>query len=335
MSSEVSTRRLFAALMLLALGFTSLTQIGCSSPVRRLGIVDELAIAYRDRVWAQRAYNLRFANCNREFEDHFKNGFCEGYSDVCNGGDGYTPALPPEEYRGFEYQCAEGSKCVDSWFAGYPAGVAAAREEDAGSYHKMHVSRMIDQAIVQNNATNTLPSDVPVTKPSASLIPPTAPSVATRKFGERPAMPTFSNPPRPASTLQPKSASIKSASSKSASSAPVRVAKSPAKKAPSVLSKPPIVKPDSGKKMPPVIKAPKQIPSKAAPAPVGSGAGKALPPIVPGGGVASSTPARPSVVRGRKIDPSASVSSSEIPLPFAVRSSFDTRTAAWPTTNRK
>lgn len=336
MSSEVSTRRLFAAIMLLALGFTSLTQTGCSSPVRRLGIVDELAIAYRDRVWAQRAYNLRFANCNREYGDHFKNGFCEGYSDVCNGGDGYLPALPPEEYRGFEYQCAEGSKCVDSWFAGYPAGVAAAREEDAGSYHKMHVSRMIDQAIVQDKAPNTLPSDVPVTRPSASLIPPTAPSVATRKFGQRPAMPTFNNPPRPATTLQPKSASTKSASIKPSSPVPVRVATSPKKRTQSVLSKPPIVKSKSGTKMPPVIKAPKQIPAKGAPAPIGSGAGKALPPIVPGGGVASSTSVpRPSVVRGRKIDPSASVSSGEIPLPFAVRSSFDARTAAWPTTNRK
>ena len=333
MSSEVSTRRLFAALMLLALGFTSLTQTGCTSSARRLGIVDELAIAYRDRVWAQRAYNLRFANCNRQYEDHFKSGFCAGYSDVCNGGDGYLPALPPEEYRGFEYQCAEGSKCVDTWFDGYPAGVAAAREEDAGSYHKMHVSRMIDQAITQQNAPNALPADVPVSKPSASLIPPTAPAVASRKFGERPVMPTFTSPPRPSTTTQPKSASTKSSSV-----VPVRVAKTPKVKSPSVLSKPLIVKPKAAPviKTPPVIQTPAKAPTTRVPAPIGSGAGKGLPPIVPGGGVASSSPVpQPSVVRGRKIDPTASVSGNEIPLPFAVRSTFDTRTAAWPTTNRK
>ena len=98
MSSEVSSRRLFAATMLLALAFTSLTQTGCTRPIRRLGIIDELAITYRDRVWAQRAFNLRFANCNREFADHFRNGFCAGYSDVCGGGDGFAPALPPDQY---------------------------------------------------------------------------------------------------------------------------------------------------------------------------------------------------------------------------------------------
>jgi len=160
MTSEVFTRRVLGSLML-AIAITSLSQTGCSQPIRRLGIIDELAITYRDQVWARRAYNLRFANWFRQFENHFHNGFCSGYSDVCNGGDGYVPALPPDEYRGFEYQCAEGSNCVDAWFDGYPAGVAAAREERAGQHHEVRMSSMINQAISQTNAPNKLPADVP------------------------------------------------------------------------------------------------------------------------------------------------------------------------------
>ncbi len=173
MTSEVYNRRILSSLML-AVAITSLTYTGCSQPIRRLGIIDELAISYRDQVWARRAYNLRFANCNRQFESHFENGFCAGYSDVCNGGDGFVPALPPDEYRGFEYQCAEGSNCIDAWFDGYPAGVAAAREERVGKYHEVRTSNMIDRAISQQKAPNKLPADVPVTKPNANLIPPTA-----------------------------------------------------------------------------------------------------------------------------------------------------------------
>ena len=103
MFSEVFTRRILGSLML-AVAITSLTHTGCNQPIRRLGILDELAITYRDQVWARRAYNLRFANCNRQYEDHFRNGFCAGYSDVSNGGDGFVPALPPDQYRGFEFQ---------------------------------------------------------------------------------------------------------------------------------------------------------------------------------------------------------------------------------------
>ena len=194
MSSEVSTSRQCAVILLMVLGFTSLIQTGCTSPMRRLGIVDELAIAYRDQVWARRAYNLRFANCDREFGDHFRNGFCAGYSDVCNGGDGYVPALPPEAYRGYEYQCAEGSQCVGAWFDGYPEGVAAARAEDAGTYHKMQISRMIDQAVTQDKTPNVLPSDVPVTKPRAPQIP--RGTVAAKAFGAKfkPVLPNASSP---------------------------------------------------------------------------------------------------------------------------------------------
>ena len=318
MSREVSTRRLIAAALLLALGFTSLTQIGCTRPVRRLGILDELAIAYRDRVWAQRAYNLRFANCNRQYEDHFKNGFCAGYSDVCNGGDGYVPALPPENYRGFEYQCAEGSKCVDAWFDGYPEGVAAARAEDAGTYQKMYVSRMIDKAITQDTTPNNLPADIPVNKATDAMTPL---QTAAMKI---------------ASVTKPTEVSQK----------PVKPVVAKAKetlpaKPHSIYTAPQTARPDRTATLPPIARPPvKQPAAKLPPIVQGVAASTStqaiVPPIVPGNTMTKATVAtmRPPVVRGQKIDPAANVTRSEIPLPMAVRSTFETRTAAWPV-NRK
>ncbi len=340
MSSEVSSRRLFAATMLLVLAFTSLTQIGCTQPIRRLGIIDELAITYRDAVWAKRAYNLRFANCNREYSDHFQNGFCAGYSDMCNGGDGYLPALPPEEYRGYEYQCAEGAKCIDTWFDGFPAGVAAAREEQAGKFHEMHISRMIGQAVTQSKAPKVLPSDVPVAKPSSTLLQST--STAFRKLGKSGLKP----PARFAAMKMPAPSSARTVTR---TAMPVPTPKAPVR---SVLAKPappktqvkeapktqvkvaPKTQVKETSTLPPIIKAPKTVePVQQTPVakPAANGT---LPPIVQASKSVASTQERPPIVRGRKIDPSATVSNSEIPLPMAVRSSFDTRTAAWPV-NRK
>ena len=320
MSSEVCTRRLIAASMLLALALTSLIQTGCTRPIRRLGIVDELAIAYRDRVWAQRAFNLRFANCNREYADHFRNGFCAGYSDVCGGGDGFLPALPPDEYQGYEYQCAEGSRCVDTWFEGYPEGVAAAREEKAGSFNEMHVSRMIDRAITQQNAPNVLPSDVPVTRPSSTLIPPKRDAVITKRFGN-----SFSAASRSVPNV-PEVQSRHSVLTKPTVASKAVVTAEPA----------PVAAPRTAK-LPPVVKA---TPTPAVrplapikPVAVAVPSSTKVPPIVQG--TAPKTVTAPPIIRGRKIDPSTNVSRNEIPLPMAVRSTFDTRTAAWPVTNRR
>ncbi len=366
MSREVTTRRLFAASMLLVLAFTSLTQTGCTRPIRRLGILDELAISYRDAVWAKRAYNLRYANCNREYGDHFRNGFCAGYSDMCNGGDGYIPALPPDEYRGFEYQCAEGAKCVESWFKGYPAGVAAAREEKAGKYNELQISRMIDQAVTQTDAPNILPTDVPVTQPSSVLLPP-GQEVPAKRLGK---MVVAQMPvPKKSAAIQPmplpsvmRKSEVKTAS-KTAAMSPATIAPKPlgppkpAKIAPPIRTAskptstvpvnsvptpstrtstaPPII---SGSSMKPRVSKPQSKPVKSK-----------VPPIVSGGSKVKVV-SKPPIVRGRKIDPVASVTVNETPLPMAMETSSgnmplpmamstssrtsQTRTASWPI-NRK
>ena len=109
-------------------------------------LTDAFVISYRDMVWAKRAYNLRYGNCQRPYERHFENGFCSGYNSVCNGGQGAVPTLPPESYRSYEYQTADGENCIKAWFEGYPSGVAAARKDDAGTYHNVIVSRLVEAA---------------------------------------------------------------------------------------------------------------------------------------------------------------------------------------------
>ncbi len=146
-------------LVMVALIGLTISQTGCN--ILR-SFDDNAALTFRDFVWSKRAYNLRYGNCDRQYSEHFKNGFCAGYSDVCGGGDGYTPALPPESYRGYEFQSADGSKCVDSWFEGYPAGVAAARKDNSGSFNDLAVSRMLEAAMKQDEKKPDISGKVPV-----------------------------------------------------------------------------------------------------------------------------------------------------------------------------
>ncbi|MFK7768372.1 MAG: hypothetical protein AB8B55_14210 [Mariniblastus sp.] len=178
-------------LILLALAALMVVpNIGCQS-WRNLGLGEAVVVSYRDMVWARRAYNLRYGNCNRAYEEHFQNGFCAGYSDVSNGGDGYVPALPPAEYRGYEFQSTDGAKCVNSWFEGYPAGVKAAKGDKSGTYHDVLISRMIDSAVTQDKAKPVLPSDVPVVSPQQQSSRATGVPIVQPNF----APPQFSLPP--------------------------------------------------------------------------------------------------------------------------------------------
>ncbi len=138
--------------------------VGClNAPPDEL--FQESMVDYRNHVWARRAYNLRYGKCEREYSDHFRQGFIDGYCDLCNGGDGYVPAVPPEDYWSGQYQSPEGAKCVNTWFKSFPLGVKAAREDGAGSFQKVYTSKMVQAAIVQDQADHVLPDDVPVVTP--------------------------------------------------------------------------------------------------------------------------------------------------------------------------
>lgn len=173
---QTSILTLFAAVLVIP-------SSGCASGLRipRLGLGDALLEKYRDNVWAKRAFNLRYANCDIPYPEHFQNGFVAGYCQKCNGGDGYVPPLPPDQYRGYEFQSADGAQCVKAWFDGFPAGVAAAKKDRAGDFHDIYTSKMVNSALAQDNAKHVLPDDVPVLKGSvkraeiqtASQSPPT------------------------------------------------------------------------------------------------------------------------------------------------------------------
>lgn len=161
-----STGRVWRTLaMALIAGFLASNFAGCRTlnqfdPMRTF---DEPLACYRNNVWAKRAYNLRYGNCDRAYGDHFREGFISGYCDVCEGGQGYIPAMPPQDYWETRYQCPEGAKCVNAWFEGFPAGVAAAKKDGSGEYHDVYISNMINAAVIQENSPAVLPGDIPVT----------------------------------------------------------------------------------------------------------------------------------------------------------------------------
>ena len=205
---QTSILTVFAALLVIP-------SSGCASGrlrIPRLGISDALLEKYRDNVWARRAFNLRYANCDIPYPEHFENGFVAGYCQKCNGGDGYVPPLPPDQYRGYEFQSADGAQCVKAWFDGFPAGVAAAKKDRAGDFHDIYTSKMVNSALVQDAAKHVLPDDVPVLKGSvkkaemqadAELVRPPAPSPVYREAKLSPLVSTPINTMSPSYVAPP------------------------------------------------------------------------------------------------------------------------------------
>jgi hypothetical protein len=145
------------------LGVLVLSSVGCfrlRENVRRAGYPEKLFEEYRDYVWAQRAFNLRYGNCNIANGEDFGNGFVEGYCDVCNGGTGHAPAVPPNEYWGDRYQTEAGSNMVSAWFRGYPEGVRAARQDGATRFNKIYMSNEMLAALeMKKDSSSTVTAE--------------------------------------------------------------------------------------------------------------------------------------------------------------------------------
>jgi hypothetical protein len=103
----------------------------------------------RDHIWAKRAFHLRYGHCSRAHADHFRDGFVAGYSDVCVGGAGECPAIPPDKYWGFQYRSREGAEMQNAWFAGFEAGAGAARNDGSSTYSGVQISQQIEKAIAE------------------------------------------------------------------------------------------------------------------------------------------------------------------------------------------
>lgn len=192
----VTGRSMLNSLLLLALALMTVGQTGCGA-WRQAKVGEAMMITYRDHVWSRRAYNLRYKNCKRPYGRHFENGFRAGYTDVAQGGDGYVPALPPAEYRGYEFQSADGARCVSAWFEGYPAGVKAAKRDKTGDYNDILISKMVDAAITQESTKAKLPGDVPVvsSRPAAHVAAKPAASPTDRSANYTEPQATYTQPP--------------------------------------------------------------------------------------------------------------------------------------------
>lgn len=63
------------------------------------------------------------------YPHHFGEGFRAGYVDICRGGSGCPPTLPPKCYWGFWYRNEAGRAKTVEWFNGFAAGAAAAQQQ--------------------------------------------------------------------------------------------------------------------------------------------------------------------------------------------------------------
>jgi hypothetical protein len=91
--------------------------IGCIDTWR----VRRYALASADKAWR------RCHNPGGRGSCHFRDGFDQAFVDLAEGGDGTPPGVPPERYWWCTYRSACGQRFAEEWFAGYEAGVEAAR----------------------------------------------------------------------------------------------------------------------------------------------------------------------------------------------------------------
>ena len=111
--------------------------------------MQEQVACMQEKIWAKRAFHLRFGHCERVHADHFRAGFIEGYCNVCDGKGGQVPTLPPEKYWGFNYRNQDGAAMQNAWFAGFESGAQSAKTDGTGSYQGIQIPRQVQEAITQ------------------------------------------------------------------------------------------------------------------------------------------------------------------------------------------
>ncbi len=131
---------------------------------------NSFVMKHRNQGLASKAWHRRKHHfCNEEHLDCLCDGFRAGYMSVAEGGDGCTPAFPPREYWGWEYQSAEGQRKVSSWFAGYPLGCKAAEEDGVGNWSQIQTSYGIQREYHQ--AGLLAPNQAPGMYPMPEAVP--------------------------------------------------------------------------------------------------------------------------------------------------------------------
>lgn len=70
----------------------------------------------------------------------YEAGYKSGFFDAATGKDCRLPPVPPAQYWAAKYQCCEGQTCVQNWFKGYQAGLAAAQNCGYPAFNDVPVS---------------------------------------------------------------------------------------------------------------------------------------------------------------------------------------------------
>lgn len=210
--------------LLAGLGLTVLPNTGCSiannlqSQFKHHTALDDFLVGYRNDAWAAKAWHCRKQRfCNRRNLSDLEAGFRAGYMSVAEGGNGCVPAVCPQAYWGFQYQDCNGQSRMNSWFEGFPLGVAAAEEDGIGHWSQVPTSLPMPapvQPMVPMGAAaagvgagmmpGAEPILAPVPDPAANkaVMPPAAPKSAARTAAPKTAMPK---------TMAPQPAAPKSA----------------------------------------------------------------------------------------------------------------------------
>jgi len=189
------------ALVALGGALATVAVSGCISQDHRCDwafhtFVEEPAARWRDYVWAKRAFHQCYPTCHHAHPNDFEEGFIAGYSDICDGGKGVVPPMPPEEYWGQTYQSGHGASQIDAWYEGYPAGVTAARRDGAGAHNDVYVSRMM-QTAMRNAGGYGGPPTLPATPLESPLTAPVPATDAPQSTDQADASFGTSGPPMP------------------------------------------------------------------------------------------------------------------------------------------
>ncbi len=140
-------KRARTLILLAGIGLTLLPSTGCNivtnlrTQFKHNSALDDFLIDYRNDAWAAKAWHCRkhrFGN-RRNLKD-LEAGFRAGYMAIAEGGNGCVPAVCPQAYWGFQYQDCNGQARMNSWFEGYPLGVAAAEEDGIGHWSQVPTS---------------------------------------------------------------------------------------------------------------------------------------------------------------------------------------------------
>lgn len=151
----LSSRRLLAIVAVLT-GICS----GCTGVNRSLnsilstGTASECIEAHRNESCARKAWFRREHNfCDQPYLNDFRDGFIAGYVAILDGKPGCPPAIPPKAYWGWGSQSAEGQARMQAWFAGYPYGVQAAKDDGVNQWNALQMSPQFEQKYGMRSGT--------------------------------------------------------------------------------------------------------------------------------------------------------------------------------------